>query len=72
MLSSFNILKKKIKDRKAKICIIGLGYVGLPLALKFSQKGFFVYGLDTNKNRIDSLLAGCWTSHSWLSDQDRS
>tara|TARA_B100000787_G_scaffold82578_1_gene60824 strand:+ start:197 stop:1441 length:1245 start_codon:yes stop_codon:yes gene_type:complete len=38
-----------------KICIIGLGYVGLPLASRFSLKGFDVLGFDINKTRIEEL-----------------
>ena len=38
-----------------KICIIGLGYVGLPLATRFSLKGFDVLGFDINKARIEDL-----------------
>jgi len=38
-----------------KICIIGLGYVGLPLATRFSLKGFDVLGFDINKTRIEEL-----------------
>ena len=38
-----------------KICIIGLGYVGLPLATRFSLKGFDVIGFDINKTRIKEL-----------------
>tara|TARA_B100000767_G_scaffold275766_1_gene315280 strand:- start:5014 stop:6258 length:1245 start_codon:yes stop_codon:yes gene_type:complete len=40
---------------KFKICIIGLGYVGLPLASRFSSKGFDVLGFDINKDRILEL-----------------
>jgi len=40
-----------------KICIVGLGYVGLPLAHAFSKK-YKVYGLDINKDRIDELKSG--------------
>jgi len=40
-----------------KICIVGLGYVGLPLAHAFSSK-YKVVGLDINKARIDELLSG--------------
>ena len=42
------------KFEKYKICIIGLGYVGLPLALEFS-KTFKVVGFDLSKSRINSL-----------------
>ena len=40
-----------------KICIIGLGYVGLPLAHAFSKK-YSVVGFDINKPRVDELNAG--------------
>ncbi len=38
-----------------KICIIGLGYVGLPLATRFSLKGFDVLGFDINQDRVEEL-----------------
>lgn len=41
-----------------KIAIIGLGYVGLPLAVEFSKNGFNVIGFDINKKRIEELLQG--------------
>ena len=44
-----------LKDKK--ICIIGLGYVGLPLAVAFAEK-FKVFGYDTNKSRVKELEAG--------------
>ena len=52
------ILKNKIKDKTVKIGVIGLGYVGLPLALLFSKKGFFVNGFDTDKKKIKILNKG--------------
>jgi UDP-N-acetyl-D-glucosamine dehydrogenase len=52
------ILEDKIRDKKAKICIIGLGYVGLPLTVAFANKGYFVYGLDNNATRIKKLKTG--------------
>jgi len=51
-------LKEKILNRKAKIGIIGLGYVGLPLAINFSKGGFKVYGIDIDKNRVSRLNSG--------------
>ena len=57
-MSSYIDLKQKIKKNKAKICIVGLGYVGLPLAAAFSRKGFFVYGFDTSLSRIKKLRRG--------------
>ena len=48
--------KKKIinliSNKKAIIGIIGLGYVGLPLAILFANKGFKVFGFDTNFKKI--------------------
>ena len=40
---------------KYKICIIGLGYVGLPLAARFSLKGFDIMGFDINQDRVEEL-----------------
>src|SRR3989338_8425977 len=51
-------LKSKIINKKAKIGIIGLGYVGLPLAVTFAKKGFKVYGIDIDKNRVAKLNKG--------------
>ena len=42
---------------KVKICIIGLGYVGLPLAVAFTEK-YKVFGIDINVNRIQELQSG--------------
>ena len=54
-MNAYKELGLKIKQRKAKICVIGLGYVGLPLAVSFAKKGYFVYGLDNNTSRIRKL-----------------
>ena len=48
-------LANKIKSRKATIAIVGLGYVGLPLAVSFALKGFRVYGIDKDKGRVDRI-----------------
>ncbi|MFA6385046.1 MAG: nucleotide sugar dehydrogenase, partial [Candidatus Omnitrophota bacterium] len=57
-MNNYGVLKAKIADKTARICIVGLGYVGLPLAVEFSKKGYFVYGYDTDKHRIDKLRNG--------------
>ncbi|MCM8774814.1 MAG: nucleotide sugar dehydrogenase [Candidatus Omnitrophica bacterium] len=49
---------QKIQSRKAQIAVIGLGYVGLPLAVVFAQKGYRVVGIDTNGQRIDCVNQG--------------
>src|SRR3989338_6644236 len=48
-------LQAKIVSKKAKIAVIGLGYVGLPLAVNFAKKGFQVFGLDTDKDRVRNI-----------------
>jgi UDP-N-acetyl-D-glucosamine dehydrogenase len=51
-------LIKRLSEKKAKIAILGLGYVGLPLAVVFGQAGFHVTGVDPDKRKIDSLQKG--------------
>ena len=51
-------LKKKIKNRSANIGVIGLGYVGLPLAMEFVRAGFKVTGIDVNTKKVDMINAG--------------
>jgi len=51
-------LTEKIRTRKARIGIIGLGYVGLPLVLNFRKAGFSVTGFDVDKNKIECLRKG--------------
>ena len=53
-----NTLKKKILAKKAKVGIIGLGYVGLPLAVTFAKNGFKTYGIDIDRARINRLNRG--------------
>ena len=54
----FDRLKNKILSKKAKIGVIGLGYVGLPLAMAFAKKGFKVWGIDLDKDRVTRLKKG--------------
>src|SRR3990172_2904227 len=49
---------ESIRARKAVIGVIGLGYVGLPLGLCFTEKGFKVYGFDVDERKVDSLNKG--------------
>jgi len=51
-------LKRRINEKKAKVGIIGMGYVGLPLAIKFSEAGFEVYGFDIDEKKIKYLSEG--------------
>jgi UDP-N-acetyl-D-glucosamine dehydrogenase len=57
-------LASKIEDRSALVGIIGLGYVGLPLALAFTENGFNVLGFDTDPAKVEQLTAGeCYIKH---------
>ena len=51
-------LLRNIRDRRAKVGIIGLGYVGLPLARCFAAGGFSVLGFDVDRVKIDKLQRG--------------
>ncbi len=51
-------LLSKIEDRSAHLCVIGLGYVGLPLSVAFAEAGFRVTGLDIDTARVNSLNRG--------------
>ena len=48
----------RIHSRTAKVGVIGLGYVGLPLSLLFSEAGFKVTGFDIDAKKVDDLEAG--------------
>jgi UDP-N-acetyl-D-glucosamine dehydrogenase len=50
---------KKFADRSAVIGILGLGYVGLPLAVVFADAGFKVVGIDPIQSKVDELNRGC-------------
>jgi UDP-N-acetyl-D-glucosamine dehydrogenase len=50
--------KNKIQQRQARVGIIGLGYVGLPLALLFSEQKFSVTGFDIDARKVDTLAKG--------------
>lgn len=49
---------RKINDRELTIGVIGMGYVGLPLALEFAHAGFMVIGFDVDANKTESLNIG--------------
>jgi len=51
-------LREKIANRTAHVAIIGLGYVGLPLATAFAKAGFRTSGLDVDRRKVDTIAAG--------------
>jgi len=52
------VLHEKILDRSARIGVVGLGYVGLPLAVEFAKAGFDTCGIDVDGERVQRILDG--------------
>ena len=52
------VLEEKIKSRQARVGIVGLGYVGLPLAVEFAKAGYQVTGIDLNAAKTERVNAG--------------
>jgi UDP-N-acetyl-D-glucosamine dehydrogenase len=57
-MSTKETLIQKLKSKEAKVAILGLGYVGLPLAVVFAEAGFHVTGIDPDARKVDSLKKG--------------
>ena len=51
-------LSEKIKNKSAKIAVVGLGYVGLPLAVEFANAGFDVTGIDVSADKVKKINKG--------------
>ncbi|MBE0615472.1 MAG: nucleotide sugar dehydrogenase [Burkholderiales bacterium] len=51
-------LVRRLHDKQSTIAIVGLGYVGLPLLLRFSQVGYRVLGIDIDEEKVESLRKG--------------
>ncbi|HEY7218000.1 MAG TPA: nucleotide sugar dehydrogenase [Candidatus Binatia bacterium] len=51
-------LRKRIRDRSAKVGVVGLGYVGLPLAIEMASEGYQVTGIDLSKEKVNSINDG--------------
>src|SRR5438876_11857016 len=49
---------ERIRARKARVGVIGLGYVGLPLAVEFARAGFDVTGFDVDASKVAEINAG--------------
>jgi UDP-N-acetyl-D-glucosamine dehydrogenase len=57
-LSYAEQLRLKIGNRQARVGVVGLGYVGLPLAVEFADAGFQVTGIDIDAHKVDALNRG--------------
>jgi UDP-N-acetyl-D-glucosamine dehydrogenase len=58
-----DVLLSRIHDRSARVGVIGLGYVGLPLAVEFARAGFQVTGIDLNAGRV--AIVTDHSSYDW-------
>ena len=54
----FSILEEKIESKNIKVAIVGMGYVGLPLALSFANAGIEVLGIDIDAQKIKIINSG--------------
>src|SRR5256714_10243595 len=52
------VLSDKIRSRRARVGVVGLGYVGLPLAVEFAKAGFSVTGIDISEEKTRRVNAG--------------
>ena len=57
-LTSSDSLLERIRNRQAVVCVIGLGYVGLPLATVFEEAGLGTIGIDVNEVKVNSINNG--------------
>ncbi|MDY7092845.1 MAG: nucleotide sugar dehydrogenase [Acidobacteriota bacterium] len=63
-MSSAQELQRSIEDGSARVAVIGLGYVGLPVALSFAETGLTVLGFDIDAAKVESLNQGqCYIRH---------
>ncbi|MFL6417524.1 MAG: nucleotide sugar dehydrogenase [Bryobacteraceae bacterium] len=62
--SAADELKERISKKKARVGVLGLGYVGLPLAVEFAHAGFEVVGIDVQQSKVEQFNNG----HSYVKD----
>ena len=67
-MNTFQALKDKFKNHAGTVGVLGLGYVGLPLACEFAKVGFNVMGFEVDPSKVKSLMAG----KSYIGDIDSS
>lgn len=58
LVGSASVLADRIANKEAVIAIVGLGYVGMPIALEFAKKQFRCLGIDVSQRKVDALNAG--------------
>jgi len=61
-----NTLLRRIETRSAKICVVGLGYVGVPLSVASAEAGFQVAGVDVDKGKVEKINSGiCYVEDAY-------
>ncbi len=60
--------RSRIEDKSLKVAVVGLGYVGLPLAVEFASRGFATLGIDIDRRKVDSVREG----RNYIDDVDDS
>src|SRR4026208_251187 len=58
MAASVETLREKIRSRRARTGVVGLGYVGLPLAVELAKAGFHATGIDLDARKIQAIREG--------------
>src|SRR5437879_9600275 len=58
LAGSASVLADRISSKNATVCVIGLGYVGVPLAVASAQAGFSVLGVDVDENKVEQINRG--------------
>src|SRR4026208_2592230 len=58
MAASVETLREKIRSRRARTGVVGLGYVGLPLAVELSKAGFHTTGIDLDARKVQAIAQG--------------
>ena len=56
---------------KKTVSVIGIGRVGLPMALVLADEGFKVHGIGRDQRKIDSIKNGCWVNSRGLNNNDK-
>jgi UDP-N-acetyl-D-glucosamine dehydrogenase len=57
-LTAADVLAEKIRSRTARVGVVGLGYVGLPLAVEYAEAGYHVTGIDLSEGKVARINAG--------------
>ena len=66
MAASATVLAEKISSKNATVCVIGLGYVGVPLAVASAQAGFNVLGVDVDESKVEQINKGiCYVEDNY-------